>query len=117
MTRILVIEHDPSDPLLRLGDWLTEAGAELTVCRPHAGDADPRRRSTGFDAVISMGGEMGARDDDRAPWLPGHPIPAGRGDPRPAPRPWASASAANCSPPPPAAPCARVRTDRRSAPT
>ena len=39
--RILVLEHDPSDPLLRLGDWLTEAGAELTVCRPHAGDAIP----------------------------------------------------------------------------
>ena len=39
--RILVIEHDPADPLLRLGDWLTEAGAELTICRPHAGDAIP----------------------------------------------------------------------------
>ena len=24
--QILVIEHDPSDPVLRLGDWLTEAG-------------------------------------------------------------------------------------------
>ena len=69
MTRILVIEHDPSDPLLRLGDWLTEAGAELTVCRPHLGDDIPATLD-GFGAVISMGGEMGARDDDRAPWLP-----------------------------------------------
>ncbi|MGS0688918.1 type 1 glutamine amidotransferase [Nakamurella sp. GG22] len=69
MTRILVIEHDPDDPLLRLGEWLTETGVELTVCRPHAGDQIPATLD-GFDAVISMGGEMGARDDDRAPWLP-----------------------------------------------
>ena len=69
MTRILVIEHDPSDPVLRLGDWLTEAGAELTICRPHAGDVVPADL-VGFDALISMGGDMGARDDDRAPWLP-----------------------------------------------
>ncbi len=69
MTNILVIEHDPSDPPLLLGDWLTEAGAELTVCRPHMGDEIPASLE-GFDAVISLGGEMGARDDDRAPWLP-----------------------------------------------
>jgi GMP synthase-like glutamine amidotransferase len=67
--RILVLEHDPSDPLLRLGDWLTEAGARITVCRPHAGDNLPANLD-GFDALISLGGEMGARDDDLAPWLP-----------------------------------------------
>ena len=66
---VLVIEHDPSDPVLRLGDWLTEAGAVLTVCRPHAGDPIPTEL-TGFAALISMGGEMGARDDEIAPWLP-----------------------------------------------
>ena len=116
MTRILVIEHDASDPALRLGDWLTEAGAELTICRPHAGDAVPSDL-TGFDALISMGGDMGARDDDRAPWLPAtRSLLAARGRHR-RPRPWASAWAVNCWPPPPAAPCARVRTARRSAPT
>jgi len=67
--RILVIEHDPSDPLLRLGDWLTEAGAVTVVSRPYVGDEIPPDL-TGFDALISMGGEMGARDDDIAPWLP-----------------------------------------------
>lgn len=66
---ILVIEHDPSDPVLRLGDWLIEAGAVLTICRAHAGDPIPEDL-TGFDALISMGGEMGARDDEIAPWLP-----------------------------------------------
>ena len=67
--RILVIEHDPSDPVLRLGGWLTEAGAELTISRPYLGESLPTEL-TGFDALISMGGEMGARDDDIAPWLP-----------------------------------------------
>jgi GMP synthase-like glutamine amidotransferase len=65
----LVIEHDPADPVLRLGEWLTEAGAELTINRPYLGDTLPAEL-TGFDALISMGGEMGARDDDIAPWLP-----------------------------------------------
>ena len=67
--RILVLEHDPSDPLLRLGEWLAEAGAVTTVCRPHLGEPIPQGL-TGFHALISMGGEMGARDDAIAPWLP-----------------------------------------------
>ena len=67
--RILVLEHDPADPVLLLGDWLIAAGAELTICRAHAGDPIPPNLD-GYDALISMGGEMGARDDERAPWLP-----------------------------------------------
>ena len=69
MTRILVLEHDASDPLLRLGGWLADAGADVHVRRPHAGDALPADL-TGYDAVISLGGDMGAYDDDIAPWLP-----------------------------------------------
>lgn len=69
MSTILVIEHDPSDPLLRLGEWLADAGATVEVRRPHAGDTVPEDTG-GFDAVISLGGEMGAHDDDAAPWLP-----------------------------------------------
>jgi len=81
--RILVLEHDPTDPLLLLADWLVEAGAELTVLRPYAGDAIPTLPTTpyttpsttptepaDFDALISMGGEMSAHDDHVAPWLP-----------------------------------------------
>jgi GMP synthase-like glutamine amidotransferase len=72
--RILVLEHDPSDPPLLLGDWLAEAGAAIEVRRLHAGDEVPgsaaELRAAGFDALISMGGEMGATDDEAAPWLP-----------------------------------------------
>jgi GMP synthase-like glutamine amidotransferase len=69
MTRILVLEHDASDPLLRLGGWLADAGADVHVLRLHAGDALPADL-TGYDAVLSLGGDMGAYDDDIAPWLP-----------------------------------------------
>ncbi len=52
-----------------LGDWLGEAGADVRVLRLHAGDRVPDEPGA-FDALISMGGEMGATDDDVAPWLP-----------------------------------------------
>lgn len=69
MTRILVLEHDSSDPLLRMADWLADAGATVEVLRLHAGDELPGNLD-GYDALISLGGEMGAYDDDIAPWLP-----------------------------------------------
>jgi len=66
---LLVLEHDSSDPLMRLADWLTAAGATVDVRRLHAGDELPTS-AAGFDGVISLGGEMGALDDGIAPWLP-----------------------------------------------
>lgn len=69
MTHILVLEHDASDPLLKMGQWLAEAGATVDVLRLHAGDPVPADLA-GYDALISLGGEMGAFDDHVAPWLP-----------------------------------------------
>ncbi|RIJ76380.1 type 1 glutamine amidotransferase [Nakamurella silvestris] len=66
---LLVLEHDSSDPLMRLADWLAEAGATVDIRRLHAGDAVPAS-AAGYDGVISLGGEMGALDDHIAPWLP-----------------------------------------------
>lgn len=67
MVRILVLEHDTTDQVQRLGDWLVEAGAELVIRRPHAGDEIP---DAGFDAVVCMGGQMSAGADEATPWLP-----------------------------------------------
>ncbi|MBI4900737.1 MAG: type 1 glutamine amidotransferase [Actinobacteria bacterium] len=67
-TRVLVVEHQASCPPHLVGRWLEEAGCTLSVCRPYAGDAFPAL--TSYDAVLVMGGDMGAYDDDRAPWLP-----------------------------------------------
>jgi GMP synthase (glutamine-hydrolysing) len=65
--RILVVEHQASCPPALFGEWLEEAGAELDVCRPWAGDALPAL--TSYDGLLVLGGEMGAGDDDRVPWL------------------------------------------------
>ncbi|HEY5881994.1 MAG TPA: type 1 glutamine amidotransferase, partial [Nakamurella sp.] len=67
MVRILVLEHDTTDQVQRLGDWLVEAGAELVIRRPYAGDEIP---DAGFDAVVCMGGQMSAGADEATPWLP-----------------------------------------------
>jgi GMP synthase-like glutamine amidotransferase len=69
----LVIENDPSDDLRRLGDWLTGAGLELTVLRPHAGDALPDGLDD-YNSLIVMGGDQNAYaasdGTPGAPWFP-----------------------------------------------
>ncbi|MEV0899323.1 type 1 glutamine amidotransferase [Actinoplanes sp. NPDC049802] len=73
MATALVIENDPSDDLRRLGDWLTEAGLELTVLRPHAGDGLPETLD-GCLALIVLGGDQSAYPapdgTPGAPWFP-----------------------------------------------
>ncbi len=64
---VLVVEHEPACPPAHFGTWLTEAGADLVVCRPWAGDALPTL--TAYDALLVLGGSMGAHDDDTTPWL------------------------------------------------
>jgi GMP synthase-like glutamine amidotransferase len=69
----LVIENDPTDDLRRLGEWLTEAGLELTVLRPHAGDDLPETLDD-YLALIVLGGDQNAYPDAAgvpgAPWFP-----------------------------------------------
>ena len=71
--RVLVVEHQESCPPHLVGRWLTDAGCTLSVCRPYAGDALPAL--TSYDAVLVLGGEMSANDDDTVPWL--GPLKAG----------------------------------------
>lgn len=68
--RLLVIENDDSDPVGRLGDWLSAAGLDLDVQRPHDGAA-PAPRLNGYAGLVVLGGGMTASDDVNAPWLPG----------------------------------------------
>lgn len=69
MSRLLVVQPDPSDPVGPLGDWLGSAGLELQVLRPFAGEPVPESLD-GWDGLLVLGGGMGAADDARAPWLP-----------------------------------------------
>jgi GMP synthase (glutamine-hydrolysing) len=68
--RILVIEHEPDDPPAWFGVWLQDAGCDLHVCQPWAGDALPEDLS-GHDALLVMGGWMSAHHDAEVAWLAG----------------------------------------------
>jgi GMP synthase (glutamine-hydrolysing) len=65
--RLLVIEHEPGAPVAHLGIWLVDAGADLEVCRPWAGDEVTGL--AGYDGFVILGGSMGANDDHTHPWL------------------------------------------------
>ena len=64
--RVLVVEHDTHCPPALFGTWLTDAGAEVDVCRPYAGDRLPAVGE--HEAVVVLGGPMDAGDDGHA-WL------------------------------------------------
>ncbi len=66
--RVLVVQHEDGCPPALLGVWLVDAGCELDVRRPYAGEALPDDLA-GHDAMVVLGGEMGANDDAVHPWL------------------------------------------------
>jgi GMP synthase (glutamine-hydrolysing) len=66
---VLVIQHTVVCPPGRVGRWLTERGHGLEVVRPYAGEGQPAAL-TGYAGLVVLGGEMGAYDDEIAPWLP-----------------------------------------------
>ena len=65
---VLVVEHATDCPPALLGQWLSAEGCALDVCRPYAGDDLPDPGA--YDALLVLGGPMGALDDEQAPWLP-----------------------------------------------
>ncbi|MCU1656654.1 MAG: synthase-like glutamine amidotransferase [Pseudonocardiales bacterium] len=69
VARLLVIQNAASDPVGRLGDWLTAAGLELDVRNAEAGATVPDHLAN-FDGLLVLGGGMGATEDNSAPWLP-----------------------------------------------
>lgn len=66
--RALVVQHTATETPGWLAEWLPAAGLALDILRPYAGD--PLPSSLGSDALIVLGGPMGAYDDEVAPWLP-----------------------------------------------
>jgi GMP synthase (glutamine-hydrolysing) len=70
---IVVIEHEDDATLDLMAAPLERACAQLSmpieVVRPFRGDALPGD-SADLSGLIVLGGEMGALDDDVAPWLP-----------------------------------------------
>ena len=65
---VLVVEHEAACPPAHVGRWLADAGCVVEVCRPYAGDPLPALAP--YDALLVLGGSVGANDDLDAPWLP-----------------------------------------------
>jgi len=66
--RVAVVQHTAVCPPGRVGTWLVEDGGALEVFTCHAGAALPQSLD-GYAALVVLGGEMGACDDARYPWL------------------------------------------------
>ena len=66
MTHVLVLQLSVTDPPERLGGWLRETGVEVDV--RYAPDSVPETLD-GVDALVCLGGGMGAQDDAGHRWL------------------------------------------------
>ncbi|HEX8048368.1 type 1 glutamine amidotransferase [Rhizobium sp.] len=67
--RVAIVENMKNTPLGALGIALKEAGAELEWFRAWDGERLPQD-PTAHDALVVLGGEQNARDDDTHPYLP-----------------------------------------------
>jgi GMP synthase (glutamine-hydrolysing) len=65
--RVLVLQHIACEPPGVYEDVLLERGAEIHRVELDEGEVLPDHRE--FDAVVCMGGPMGAYDDAALPWL------------------------------------------------
>ncbi|MFZ5750874.1 MAG: type 1 glutamine amidotransferase [Pseudomonadota bacterium] len=67
--RVAIVENIRDTALGQVGVALDEAGAEITLFRPWADGRLPEG-TEGHDALVVLGGEQSAVDDDRFPYLP-----------------------------------------------
>jgi GMP synthase-like glutamine amidotransferase len=67
---VLVVQHEASTGPGWFGQWLTEAGLELDVRHPYAGDELPALDGTEVSGLLVLGGAMAPADDADCPWLP-----------------------------------------------
>jgi GMP synthase-like glutamine amidotransferase len=68
VARVLIVQHTAHEGLGHLLEWLPAAGVDVHPIHPYLGHRVPP--SVEGDALIVLGGPMGANDDDVAPWLP-----------------------------------------------
>jgi GMP synthase (glutamine-hydrolysing) len=68
--RVLVVQHEASTGPGWFGRWLAEAGLELDVRHPYAGDELPAIDALGASGLLVLGGAMAPADDVDCPWLP-----------------------------------------------
>ena len=66
---MLVVQHEASTGPGWFGRWLAEAGLELDVRHPYAGDELPALDGD-VSGLLVLGGAMAPADDVDCPWLP-----------------------------------------------
>ena len=65
--RLLCLQHDPLDGPGTLLDWAEERGHTVITCLICQGDPLPPLAD--FDLLVSLGGPMGAYEEEKHPWL------------------------------------------------
>jgi GMP synthase-like glutamine amidotransferase len=65
--RLLLLQHDPLDGPGSLTEWAAARGHTIFTCLICRGDPLPPVGS--FDLLVSLGGPMGAYDEEKHPWL------------------------------------------------
>jgi GMP synthase (glutamine-hydrolysing) len=68
VARALIVQHAAHEGLGRLLQWLPAVGLDVHPIHPYLGHRVPP--SVEGDALVVLGGPMGAYDDEVAPWLP-----------------------------------------------
>lgn len=68
MKRALILMNHEDEGPATLGDYMLETGVELRTARLYKGDGVPEGEGP-WDLIVSMGGPMGACDDDLYPFL------------------------------------------------
>jgi GMP synthase (glutamine-hydrolysing) len=68
VARVHVVQHTATEGLGQLAEWLPAIGVDVHPTHPYLGNRVPP--SVEGDALIVLGGPMGAYDDEVAPWLP-----------------------------------------------
>lgn len=65
--KIQFLQHVPFEGPARIADWANDRRHEIAITKLFSGDACPDVRD--IDALVVMGGPMGANDDARLPWM------------------------------------------------
>ena len=67
--RVLVVQNFADTGVGLVGTALAEAGAQIDLCKPYAGEALPAD-AAGHEAMVVLGGAQNALDDEIYPYFP-----------------------------------------------
>ena len=68
VTKALLIQHEDECPPAWFGRWFRVSGLDYDVVLGHRGEQVPTTLGS-YAALVVLGGEMGAHDDESCPWL------------------------------------------------